>query len=144
MVVKQSGLGRRLRIEARRISSQHRQLDELYELLVEALREGVPATVCRGFERFRDALEAHFTMEDNVHFPALHGLRPDLERSLTELAHEHRSMRLALDLVHACFNAGDLDGGMDRLDALAETLATHEELEEGLVADLRKDADAGS
>ncbi len=144
MVVKQSGLGRRLRIEARRISSQHRQLDELYALLVKALDEGVQGPVRRGFERFRDALEAHFSMEDNVHFPALHGLRPELDGLLTRLVDEHRTLRDKLARVQDAFLAGDLETGLERLDAFAEELAEHEDREEDLVAELRRDASAGS
>jgi iron-sulfur cluster repair protein YtfE (RIC family) len=138
MNLKQDGLTRRLAIEARRIASQHRQLDELYGLLLSAL-DGEPlAVVLRGFERFRDALEAHFAMEDDVHFPAFHGLRPDLESRLTALIEEHKVMRQVLDDVQDCFKGGDLEKGAKYLDALVVRLARHEEIEEQLIGGLSK------
>ena len=138
MNLKQDGLSRRLAIEARRISSQHRQLDELYGLLLSAL-DGEPlAAVQRGFERFRDALEAHFAMEDDVHFPAFHGLRPELESRLTALIEEHKVMRKALDVVQARLQSGDLEAGAKQLDALVVRLARHEEIEEQLIGGLSK------
>jgi hemerythrin len=138
MDMKQNGLGRRLAIEARRISSQHRQLDELYGLLLGALEHEPLAAVRRGFERFRDALEAHFAMEDDVHFPAFHGLRPELESRLTALIEEHKIMRKALDDVQANLQSGDLETGVKHLDALVVRLARHEETEEQMIGGLSK------
>lgn len=141
MNLKQNGLSRRLAIEARRISSQHRQLDELYGLLLGALDHEPLASVRRGFERFRDALEAHFAMEDDVHFPAFHGLRPELEGRLTELVEEHKVMRKGLDEVQSHFRDGDLENGAKALDALVVRLARHEEVEEQLIGGLAKRSD---
>lgn len=138
MNLRQNGLSRRLAIEARRISSQHRQLDELYGLLLGALEHEPVASVLRGFERFRDALEAHFGMEDDVHFPALHGLKPELESRLTALVEEHKIMRKELDVVQAHLRSGDLEEGARALDGLVVRLARHEEAEEQLVGGLAK------
>lgn len=137
MSVTQRGLERRVAIEARRISSQHRQLDELYALLTRALAQGDAEGSRRGFQRFRDALEAHFAMEDEVHFPALHGLRPELETSLMELVADHRGFVGELDRVAAELEADELEAAAARLTSMANRLAAHEDREEAMLADLR-------
>ena len=136
MDLKQDGLRRRVGIEARRISSQHRQLDQFYGMLAEALRRERPAEVRSAFQRFRDALEAHFTMEDEIHFPALHGLRPDLEPQLSALVTEHGAFREQLESLQGHFDRSELDPGAGLLDELVTRLAAHEGREEKLLADL--------
>jgi len=136
MNLKQNGLRRRVGIEARRISSQHRQLDQFYGMLAEALRRERPADARSAFQRFRDALEAHFTMEDEIHFPALHGLRPDLEAQLSALVAEHRDFRQQLETLQGQFDRSELGPGAEVLDDFVTRLAAHEGREEKLLADL--------
>jgi hypothetical protein len=42
---------------------------------------------------FRGALDAHFQLEEEVHFPALHGLQRDVEAELEALVLEHHALR---------------------------------------------------
>ena len=137
MVVKQNGLEKRLEFEARRISSQHRQLDAFHEMVARALEAGDPTAVLAAFTRFRDALEAHFAMEDEIFFPALHGLRPELEPELTALVQQHHAMRAQIAEVQALFDAERVADGGGVLDALADALSQHEEREERLQAQVR-------
>jgi iron-sulfur cluster repair protein YtfE (RIC family) len=137
MNLKQNGLEKRVQIESRRISSQHRQLDQFHELVATALEHGEPAQVRSAFTRFRDALEAHFSVEDDVYFPAVHGLRPELERDLTALVADHREMRRQLEKVQALFDADRLAEGGASLDAMVTVLIDHERREEQLLDRLR-------
>lgn len=137
MDLKQNGLEKRVQIESRRISSQHRQLDQFHELVATALEHGEPAQVRSAFTRFRDALEAHFSVEDDVYFPAVHGLRPELERELTALVADHREMRRQLEKVQALFDADRLAEGGAALDAMVTALIDHEAREERLLDRLR-------
>jgi len=131
-----SGLGRRLRREAHRISSQHRQLDEFYLLIVEAMETGSSESVGMALTRFADALEAHFTMEENVHFPALHGLRPALSPRLSALEEQHQRFRG--DLFHVRELAtSDLAAAETAFDLLVTALAAHELEEERILEEVR-------
>jgi iron-sulfur cluster repair protein YtfE (RIC family) len=137
MNLKQNGLEKRIEIEARRISSQHRQLDEFHERVARALEHGEPAEVRSAFTRFRDALEAHFAVEDEVYFPAVHGLRRELEPELTAFVEQHKVMRLQLERVQTFIDADRLTEGAAVLDAMVELLIGHETREEQLLARIR-------
>ena len=130
----QPGLRMRMAQEARRISSQHRQLDSLHALVVAALERRARAQARTAFVRFRDALDAHMALEDELHFPALRGLRPDLDGELAGLVREHRRFRRSLDTLAETFFHGSAAGCAQGLDAFAEAFAEHEGREERLLA----------
>jgi hemerythrin-like domain-containing protein len=130
----QPGLKKRLGQEARRISSQHEQLDSLFGLVADAVDREERVQARDAFVRFQDALDAHFSLEESMYFPALHGLRPALSAELRELVREHGVLREVL------FRVGRLLGDSvplpecaRELDRLADQLADHESREELLV-----------
>lgn len=129
----QPGLRLRVNLEARRISSQHRQLDALYAAVAQALEAGEANGAKESFARFWDALDAHFTLEDRLYFPALHGLRQELEGELAQLVREHREFRRDLEHLKARIDGGDLSSCGALLEQLAVALAAHELREEQLV-----------
>jgi hypothetical protein len=137
MAIEQPGLEKRMGKEARRISSQHRQLDVLYGVVADALQRGDARSSRAGFERFCDALDAHFSLEEGFYFPALHGMRPELGAELAELAREHGELRALLEELRPRFDGAGLDGCAAALDAFAARLARHEGVEERLVARIR-------
>ena len=122
--------------EARRISSQHRQLDTFYELIERALDEGRAADARAGAQRFGDALEAHFSLEDHFYFPALHGLRPELDGELGGLVDEHQSLLAEFRAAGALLEASRLPAAREALEAFVAQLTDHEEREEALLARL--------
>jgi hypothetical protein len=126
----QPGLRMRIGREARRISSQHRQLDTFYEMVVASLSRGQAARARAEFLRFHDALDAHFTVEERIHFPALHGFRPELDRELAELVEQHRAFRGTLDALARHLEEGRLDQCAEQLDRFVVELAAHEGREE--------------
>ena len=126
----QPGLRRRIKREARRIASQHGQLDVFYGRLLASLTQGRVVRVRSEFLRFQDALEAHFTVEERIHFPALHGLRPELDAALTELVYEHRHFREQLGRISELVEHGRLEEAGRDLDRLIVGLAAHETREE--------------
>ncbi len=127
----QPGLRKRMELEARRISSQHRQLDAFFAAVVRAARSGVPADAQGAFLRFRDALYAHFSLEERTEFPALRGLRPDLGVELDALVAAHAAFQGELERLRLSLAASDGEA-FRRLDALGARLAAHEETEERL------------
>lgn len=132
----QPGLERRMGREARRISSQHRQLDELYGMVADALELADAEAARLAFQRFADALDAHFSLEDGLYFPALHGLRPELGGPLADLARQHGELRQDVAAVRNHLEQGDLEGAAAALDRLVPALARHEGVEERLLAGL--------
>lgn len=134
--ISQPGLRTRMKLEARRVSSQHRQLDEFHRLVVEALGRGSLQAARLAFTRFRDALEAHIALEDRVFFPALHGLRPDLERDLAALVSEHGDFRVSLEQLHDTLAEGSAETFAEQLDRLVDHVAAHELREEELLASI--------
>ncbi|MCG8590102.1 MAG: hemerythrin domain-containing protein [Proteobacteria bacterium] len=131
----QDGLRRRLPSEAERISSQHRQLGRFYAALRRAVANGSPAAARIAFTRFNDALRAHFTVEDSIFFPALHGLAPSFRGRLEQLAREHDVYRGRLDEWYAELARGQIGAIAADLDAFAAELGEHEQREEALLAE---------
>src|SRR5262245_31445850 len=81
------GLRRRLERARRRIASQHQHLRGLlYDAESAALAH---APLCDCVLRLRDGLRAHFALEDEICFPALHGLDARALSQLERLTAEH-------------------------------------------------------
>lgn len=126
----QPGLRRRLAREARRISNQHRQLDVFYGEVLRWLDLANAERARAEFQRFHDALDAHFTVEERIHFPALHGLRPELDAELADLVEEHRTFRETLARLTALLERAALEACAEALDRFVIDLARHEGREE--------------
>lgn len=138
------GLGKRLRYETVRISSQHEKLNELYRDVARELERHARhrAFVC--FGRLRDALEAHFDVEDRVYFPAVHGFRPEYASLLDALSQDHVRFRKELFGIHRLLEANELEESQRMLDQLVEELQAHEGREDALLAEItRAPATAG-
>ena len=128
------GLRLRMKEEEHRISSQHEKLDEFYTEVRMALDQGGVHTSAHAFGRFADALDAHMSVEDDIYFPALHGLRPDIADELTALVREHDVLRDKAAVIRALLEAGDRESSLGRLDELASLISDHESKEEALIA----------
>ena len=125
-----------------RLSAQHRQLDEFFATVMSALERGSLVTARAVFVRFRDALDAHVTLEDRVFFPALRGLHPRITSELVRLVEDHESFRRDLDELSDLLAKGSGEEFADAFDCLAVTFSQHEEREEGLMTRLgRQSAD---
>ncbi len=130
----EEGLGLRLRREALRVASQHHQLDQFHEVFENALARGDAASAQLSFARFADALEAHFALEEQVYFPALHGRGGASAPELAELVREHDALRGALEEIHSALRARDLPACDAAIGAWLPRLVLHERREEALMA----------
>ncbi len=128
------GLRMRMRGEERRISSQHRQLDDLFARVLGSVRAGGPRKAVGDFLLFQTALEAHMSVEEEIYFPALHGLRNDVGVELAELVSEHEVIRSFLPRVRRELDANDGEPALRALGELADRVNRHEDQEETLLA----------
>jgi hypothetical protein len=134
----QPGLRLRLAHEARRIASQHSYLDALEETTLRAFERGDPGEMQQVLNGFQASLDAHFSLEEQVHFPALHGLHPEFQSELDELIREHVRFREELDRIDASLGAiGGNAAAAEILAAFRDVVASlrrHEEREERLLS----------
>jgi iron-sulfur cluster repair protein YtfE (RIC family) len=127
------GLDLRLRREALRIASQHHQLDQFHEVFENALARGDVMAAELSFSRFADALEAHFSVEEQVYFPALHGRDVVTASELGEFVREHDALRGAIDEIFAALRSRDLAACEAAVGAWIPRLVLHERREEALM-----------
>jgi hemerythrin-like domain-containing protein len=134
----ESGLRFRLRRAARQIAQQHQSIREILASLERSLGEGERARDgVRGlFARYREAVEAHFAMEEDVLFPALHGLHPSRSAELEALEAEHGEFGARLGGLAELLAGTPLSEFADRFDGFARQMAMHETREERLAQSL--------
>jgi len=142
----ETGLRHRLRRAVRRMVTQHQQLRTLHQALAEAIASGRTAAVRECVERLRSAVEAHFSLEEGVFFPAVRGLHPESAPELNALEREHGDFLAALAQLDARLADGAAPAALDAFAAehraFSETIAEHERREEQLVASLTQVLDA--
>ncbi len=129
----QPGLRKRLQLEARRISSQHEKLNFFTSALADSLLHQSPQQAIEVFQRFEDALTAHLDLEEQMFFPALQGLRPDMDADLLQLIREHERFREALQRLARSIEASDLEQSRSDFETLCGELARHEAREEEIM-----------
>ena len=132
----QPGLGKRLQFETVRISSQHEKLNQLYGDLRRELERGARHNAIVCFGRMRDSLEAHFEVEDQVYFPAVHGFMPKHSELLTRLSSDHEAFRNDLHEIAGLLEAHEMTETGRLLEGLVARLLAHEESEDALMADI--------
>ncbi len=134
----QPGLRLRLAHEARRIASQHAYLDEVESRTLRVLELHEAPAKSEALRDFQASLDAHFTLEEDVHFPALHGLDGSLTREIEALKLDHRQFREALERIaaqaRACASSDQLAALLGAFRTLVAALHEHERREEALFA----------
>jgi hypothetical protein len=128
------GLRLRIRRAAREIASQHDQLREIAGEISDALDLGDTAGAASIATQFRDALDAHFALEEDVVFPALHGSDPRSGNQIESLLSDHVAISAELRRLI------DTSGEVDTVDwracfyELRRSILVHEAREEGVVS----------
>jgi hemerythrin HHE cation binding domain-containing protein len=125
----ETGLRHRLRRAVRRSESQHGQLRALLAEIEAPLRTGTRVVATDLVARLRDALRAHFELEDQTLFPALHGLRPDVSAPIEVLSREHADFLAELGAALGAASGCDRDAFV----RLRAALGDHERREEALL-----------
>jgi hemerythrin-like domain-containing protein len=130
----EAGLRMRMRGEERRITSQHEKLDVFCREVYTRIDKDGAQLAINDFLLFSAALDAHMTVEEDIYFPALHGLRPDIGDELAGLVAEHDELRVGLDEVRRALKRDDGPQARVALDQLARRVSAHEIAEEDLIA----------
>lgn len=126
-----TGLRTRLRRALQGVEKQHQQIRMIGDELGRAIASGRVEDVETCVGRLRDALRAHFDLEEGVLFPALHGLVPSTQPELTQLERDHGAF---LEVLHSLLpqEGGNAPAPVDLADLRAR-LAAHEAREERLM-----------
>jgi hemerythrin-like domain-containing protein len=140
----ETGLRHRLKRVVRQMSDQHRHLRVIHAELADALsgRESASEAQER-FAHYREAVEAHFALESDTFFPAVHGLRADLGTSLEALDRAHDELREMLSRLEGRVQAGSTQESARALADFAGVLRDHEAIEEELLMGLVDEALGG-
>lgn len=117
-----------------RLPAQHRQLDEFFATVIRAMERGSLIAARAVFTRFRDALEAHISLEDRLIFPALRALHPRITSELVRLVEDHDGFRSRLEELSDLLVEGSVEEFCGAFDRLAVVFSQHEEREERLMA----------
>ena len=132
----ETGLRHRLRRAVRQMATQHEHLRTLIHAIADSIEVGRVAEIQESVDRLRGAIEAHFSLEDDVFFPALHGLRPETGRELNALMREHGDFLEELSRLRNGLTTGTLADFAKGYQAFSQSIAEHECREERLVASL--------
>lgn len=124
------GLKMRMKSEARRIAEQHRRLVVLRDEVTTELSRLSLGAAGDAFARFAEALEAHFTVEERLYFPAIQSLDPELWDAVESLLSSHRRLRRRVADLLDHFASGNGFACAILLKALIDELRAHEREEE--------------
>jgi hemerythrin superfamily protein len=129
-----AGLRLRMQGEARRIAAQHEELNRLRTAVSERIdRDGAIAALDT-FIRFVATLDAHMNLEEEIYFPALHGLDSDAGGELADLTAEHVEVRLDANEIRNLLRNDERSSARRAFDGLVWRIAKHEMAEENLIA----------
>jgi hypothetical protein len=138
------GLSRRLKIEGRRIASQHRRLGELWQQLLAAFEHDQIDVTRSAFRELREGLLAHFDLEERIQIPALHGSNADLQPQPKRIVEDHMRFRAELEALARQLDAGSVDDLHSPARELHGALNEHEVLEQSLFPGLKSADGNGS
>ncbi len=132
----ETGLRHRLRRAVRQMVTQHEHLRALIQALADATENGRVSEIQESVDRLRGAIEAHFSLEDDVFFPAIHGLHSETARELHALMREHVDYLDDLARLRTELTTGAVGAFTKGYRAFCKSFAEHERREDRLIASL--------
>jgi len=124
------GLRFRIQRAARKMAEQHQHIHGILRDFDHALADGDRQRVMEVFDSYRSALEAHFSLEEGVFFPGLHGLQPQRSAELDALSQDHESFAAELERLAESIRDVQLERAFGEL---VTDLGQHERREEQIV-----------
>jgi nucleotide-binding universal stress UspA family protein len=128
-----TGLRYRVKRAARQIASQHRHIRSTVDAIREAAAGGAAQDLRTALVGLQNAVDAHFSLEEDVFFPAIHGLHPEYAGVMEALGREHVRFVSELRRIAEGLELSDLARFASAFEAFANSLAAHEVREEELV-----------
>lgn len=129
----ETGLEHRLKRAMRQMVDQHRHLGPIRAEVTLALGGGERERSRVAYRNYLEAIEAHFQLEGEVFFPALHGLHPEFASDLDALDREHGVLLAKLRALGPRIEGGALADSGPALEHFSAVLGDHERREERLV-----------
>ena len=133
----QPGLRMKLTRQATGIASQHRQPDIFVRYVARALRQVKRRDSETAVYQLQGALNAHFAVEEQIVFPALRGLHPELADEILTLERDHERLCEDLDRLALAIVASDITAARGVLEAFDAALGAHERSEERILENAR-------
>jgi nucleotide-binding universal stress UspA family protein len=128
-----TGLRYRVKRAARQIASQHRHIRSTVDAIREAAANGAGRDLRTALTGLQNAVDAHFSLEEDVFFPAIHGLHPEYAGVMEALGRDHVRFVSELRGIADGLELSDLARFASAFEAFANSLAAHEVREEELV-----------
>ena len=115
------------------LTAEHRDCDENFAVVEEAAQSGDAARCQAQFQHFQEAMELHFTREEQELFPTFeqttgNGMGPTRVMRL-----EHQQMREALAEMRSALAQGDLDDFLGQSETLLILMQQHNIKEEQIL-----------
>jgi hypothetical protein len=114
------------------------ELGPLVSLLVEAVATQGPSAASAALRELAEAMEAHFSVKEEVYFPLVEDLRPDQRTSVERARRVHTRVRRGLGELGRSLTDGRIDEARDLLGELLAELRVHEREAARLIAGLRQ------
>lgn len=115
---------------------EHSELDQLIEVLVEACGGGSGAAASAALEELAEAMQGHLAVEEEVYFPLVEHLRPELGVTLQGVRQAHGVMLGQLDQLREQLAGGELEEAGRLLGTLLDLFRSHEVIEGQLISEL--------
>ncbi len=124
---------------AQYFTQDHRDCDALWAELEAAIQDRDAAKAGPAWKAFDHAMRRHFSMEEEVLFPAFEQVTGMTQGPTQVMRIEHRQMRGLLDQMATAAAAGDLDGVAEHGDTLLMVEQQHNVKEENVLYPMAED-----
>lgn len=114
------------------------ELGPLVSLLVEAVATQGPSAASAALRELAEAMEAHFSVKEEVYFPLVEDLRPDQRNSVERARRVHTRVRRGLGELGRSLTDGRIHEARGLLGELLAELRIHEQEAARLIAGLRQ------
>lgn len=111
----------------------HKRCDNLFAAAEAAVAEQDWTRASAGFDTFRDALQHHFAMEEDVMFPAFEGRTGMRQGPTMVMRSEHRQMSELLNRMSGAIGRKDMDAFLGDADTLLILMQQHNVKEEQML-----------
>jgi hemerythrin-like domain-containing protein len=115
------------------MTDDHRHCDDLFAAVEAELANGESTRAEQAFSAFSAAMNAHFTAEETLLFPAFEAATGMSCGPTAVMRDEHRQMREQIDAAAAALARGDADAYLGEAETLLILMQQHNVKEEGIL-----------